>query len=158
MPMFLQFPTFDIYDEETGTWADPEQWWLDGPLVYQSDLAGEDGKPVLVEVPDKYQTDLASIPRFPPLLRTLFLKNGRHRPAAVPHDYLCRKSYVADYRGPAEAFPRRLADRIFLEAMEHVGVKRWERHLMYWAVRANTERLILLGKARKTRKRKNADI
>ena len=142
MPAFLKFPTFDIYDEATGKWADPDQWWLDGPLVYWSDLLGEDGKRVLVEVPDKYPTDLASIPRFPPLLRTLFLKNGRHRPAAVPHDFLCRLGLE---------FPRRLADRIFLEAMQLVGVKRWKRYPMYWAVRANTERLILLGKARKTR-------
>ena len=151
MPAFLKFPTFDIYDEETGEWADPEHWWLDGELVYQSDLPGEDGKPVLVEIPNKYPTDLASIPRIP-LLRTLFLKNGRHRPAAVPHDYLCRRSYVADYEDPLEAFPRRLADRIFLEAMKFVGVKRRVRYPMYWAVRANTERLILLGKARKIRK------
>jgi len=152
MPHFLKFPTFDIYDEETDTWADPEQWWLDGELVYQSDIKGEDGKPILVEIEDKYETDLASIPKFPPLLRTLFIKNGRHRPAAVPHDKLCRDSYVADYEDPMEAFPRRLADKIFLEAMKHVGVKRRIRYPMYWSVRANTERLILLGKARKTRK------
>jgi len=155
MAAFLKFPTFDIYDEETGLWAGDDQWWLDGELVYQSDLLGEDGKPVLVQVPDKYPTDLASIPRFPPLLRTLFLKNGRHRPAAVPHDYLCRLSYVEDYKDPLEAFPRRLADQIFLEAMALVQVRRWHRYLMYWAVRANTERLILLGKARKMRKRDN---
>ena len=139
MPKFIKFPTFDIYDEETGKWAEPDQWWLDGELVYQSDLIGEDGKPVLVTVPDKYPTDLASIPRFPPLLRTLFLKNGRHRPAAVPHDFLCRLGIE---------FPRRLADRIFMEAMKLVGVKRWKRYPMYWAVRTNTERLILIGKAR----------
>ena len=140
MAAFLKFPTFDIYDEDTGLWADADQWWLDGELVYQSDIPGEDGTPVLVTVPDKYPTDLASIPRFPPLFRTLFLKNGRHRPAAVPHDYLCRLGLE---------FPRRLADRIFLEAMQLVGVSRWKRYPMYWAVRANTERLILLGKARK---------
>jgi hypothetical protein len=152
MAAFLKFPTFDIYDEETGKWADADQWWLDGQLVYQSDVIGEDGKPILVEVPDKYPTDLASIPRFPPLFRTLFLKNGRHRPAAVPHDFLCRGSYVDDHEDPLLAFPRRLADLIFLEAMELVGVSRWKRYPMYWAVRANTERLILIGKARKTRK------
>ena len=143
MALFIKFPTFDIYDEETGKWADPEEWWLSGELVYQSDIIGEDGKKVLVKVPDRFKTDLASIPRFPPFLRTLFLKNGRHRPAAVPHDFLCRLELE---------FPRRMADAIFLEAMKLVGVKRWHRYLMYWAVRANTERLILLGKARKTRK------
>lgn len=140
MPLFQKMPTFDIYDEETGKWVDPENWWLEGELVYQSDLIGEDDKPVLVTVPDRFETDLASIPKFPPLLRTLFLKNGRHRPAAIPHDFLCRLGLD---------FPRRLADRIFLEAMKFVGVKRRTRYPMYWAVRTNTERLILIGKARK---------
>ena len=139
---FIAVPTFDIYDEETGEWAKPDEWWLEGNMIYQSALLGEGGKPVLVTVPDGYPTDLASIPRFPPLLRSVFLKNGKHRPAAVPHDFLCRD----------RDFPRRLADKIFLEAMKVVRVKRWQRYLMYWAVRANTERLILMGKARKMRK------
>ena len=152
MPMFLKVPTFDIYNELTGEWAKPENWWLEGEMVYQSDLIGEDGKPVLVTVPDRFPTDLASIPRFPPLLRHIFLKNGRHRPAAIPHDFLCRHSYVADFKDPMDAFPRRLADKIFLEAMKLVGVKRIKRRLMYWAVRTNTERLIMIGKARKMRK------
>lgn len=142
MPLFIKMPTFDIYDEATGKWADPDEWWLDGPLVYQSDLIGEDGKPVLVEVPDKYETDLASIPR---IFRLLFIKNGRHRPAAVPHDFLCRLGLE---------FPRPLGDKIFLEAMKFVGVKRRKRYPMYWAVRANTERLILMGKARKMKKQR----
>lgn len=150
MAVFLKVPTFDIYDEETGKWAKPEEWWLEGDLVYQSDIPGEDGKPMLITVPHRTSTDLASIPRFPPLLRTLLLKNGRHRPAAVPHDFLCRKSYVDDFENPKDAFPRRLADKIFLEAMKVVGVKRWQRYPMYWAVRTNTERLILMKKARKT--------
>jgi hypothetical protein len=154
MARFVKVPTFDIYDEELGIWADPEHWWLEGEMIYQSDLLGEDGKPVLVTVPDRFPTDLASIPRFPPLLRHIFLKNGRHRPAAIPHDFLCRRSYVADFRSPSEAFPRRLADKIFLEAMKLVGVGRSKRRLMYWAVRANTERLILMGKARKMRRSK----
>lgn len=145
MPAFLKLPTFDLYDEATGEWAEPENWWLEGELVYQSDLLGEDGKPVLVTVPHRFPTDFASIPRFPPLLRSLAVKNGKHRPAAVVHDFLCRLGLD---------FPRRLADKIFLEAMKLVGVKRWKRYPMYWAVRANTERLILKGKARKMRSTK----
>jgi hypothetical protein len=143
MPRFVKVPTFDIYDEDTGQWADPENWWLEGDLVYQSDLLGEDGLPVLVTVPHRFPTDLASIPRFPPLFRHILIKNGKHRPAAVPHDYLCRLGLE---------FPRPLADKIFLEAMKEVGVKRWHRYPMYWAVRANTERMILFKKARRARK------
>jgi len=134
---FISVPTFDIYDEDTGMWADTENWWLEGDLVYQSELLGEDGNPIKVTVPDGYQTDLASIPR---IFRMLFVKNGKHRPAAVPHDYLCRLGLE---------FPRRVADKIFLEAMKVCGVSRWQRYPMYWAVRTNTERLILIGKARK---------
>ncbi len=144
MPLFQKIPTFAIYDQETGRWAEPEEWWLKGELVYQSELLGEDGKPVLVEVPDHFNTDFASIPRFPPLLRSVLLKNGRHRPAAVAHDFLCRLELD---------FPRRLADKIFLEAMKFLKVTRWKRYPMYWAVRTNTERLILIGKARKTRRK-----
>lgn len=140
MPEFIKIPTFDIYDEETGQWADADKWWTEGEMIYQSDLIGEDGKPVLVVVPDGYETDLASIPKFPPMLRTLFIRNGKHRIAAVPHDYLC---------GLGKEFPRRLADKIFLEAMKLRGVGRLKRRLMYWAVRANTERMILMGQARK---------
>jgi len=142
MAKFIKVPTFDIYDEELDIWAQPEEWWLEGEMIYQSDLLGEDGKPVLVVIPDRYNTDLASIPR---LFRRVFIKNGRHRPCAVPHDFLCRLG---------KKFPRRLADRIFLESMKLVGVKRRIRYPMYWAVRTNTERLILIGKARKMRKTK----
>lgn len=145
MARFVKVATFDIYDEDTGQWADEETWWLEGEMIYSSDLKGEDGMTVLVVVPNRFSTDLASIPRFPPLLRHWLLKNGKHRPAAVVHDYLCRLGLQ---------FPRRLADKIFLEAMALVGVKRWHRYPMYWAVRANTERMILLGKARKMRKTK----
>ncbi len=138
MPKFIKIPTFDIYDEETDEWVGADQWWTDGKLIYQSDLIGLDGKPVLVIVPDRFKTDLASIPKFPPGLRTLLIRNGKHRIAAVPHDYLCRLG---------KKFPRRLADAIFLEAMKLRGVGRIKRRLMWFAVRANTERLILMRKA-----------
>ena len=138
MAKFIKVPTFDIYDEETGKWAPPDEWWLEGELVYLSDILDPQGDPYLITVPDRFPTDLASIPRFPPGLRTILIRNGKHRIAAVPHDYLCRLG---------KAFPRRVADAIFLEAMKLRGVTRFKRRLMWFAVRANTERLILLRKA-----------
>jgi hypothetical protein len=137
MAKFIKVPTFDIYDEETGEWAEPDQWWTEGKLVYQSDILDEDGKPYLIVVPDRFPTDLASIPKFPPGLRTILIRNGRHRIAAVPHDYLCRQ----------KTFPRRVADAIFLEAMRLRDVGKLKSRLMWLAVRINTERLILLRKA-----------
>ena len=124
MARFIEVPTFDIYDEETGTWAPKEKWWLEGRCVYQSDIkylsSDEDG--VLVVVPDRFETDLASIPR---IARLLIPKNDRHRAPAVVHDYLCR----------VDDFSRKIADRIFLEAMGLVGVKWSRRTAMYLAVR-----------------------
>lgn len=143
MARFVNVPTFDIYDEETDEWADEDQWWTEGQLVYHSDLLGEDGIPVQVTVPDKFMTDLASIPRFPWGLRTLLIRNGHHRIAAVVHDYLCRLGLE---------FPRRLADQIFYEAMRLRNVPPLRAKVMYMAVRANTELMILTGKARPTRK------
>jgi hypothetical protein len=138
MARFVEVPTFDIYNEETGEWAEPEQWWLEGRMVYASDYEDRDGNPLVVVTPDGFKTDLSSIPRFPPFLRSILLKNGRHRPASIPHDDLCRRKFE---------FPRPLADRIFLEAMEVVGVNRFHRYAMYAAVRALTEILIWQGKA-----------
>ena len=137
MARFIQVPTFDIYDEEIGQWAPPDEWWTDGQLIYQSDILDKDGEPILVTVHDRFLTDLASIPKFPPGLRTLFIRNGKHRIAAVVHDYLCRR----------KSFPRVLADKIFLEAMALREVGKIKRTLMYWAVRANTAILKLIGKA-----------
>ena len=138
MAKFIKVPTFDIYDEETGQWAPADQWWTEGELVYQSDILDPEGEPYLITVPDRFQTDLASIPKFPPGLRTILIRNGHHRIAAVPHDYLCRLG---------KAFPRRIADAIFLEAMRLRGVTKFKSRLMWLAVRINTERLILLRKA-----------
>ena len=110
MAKFINIPSFNI--------GDRYHWILAGDLIYRSDLWPE------LIVPKKgFETDLASIPKWIP--RWLFDPNGRHRAAAVVHDYLVR----------LEDFDRKLADLIFLEAMELLGVKKWRRQLMYMAVR-----------------------
>lgn len=75
-----------------------------------------------VRVPIGFKTDLASIPFG---LRNLFNINGRHRNAAVVHDYLCKK----------KDFSRKKADQVFYEAMRVCEVKRWRAITMYAAVR-----------------------
>jgi hypothetical protein len=129
MPRFINIPPLDIA-------ADPEQWVLTEKCIYQSNLLGDDGEPVLVIVPEGFVTDLASVPR---IFRIFIIKNGRHRPAAIVHDFLCRLGMC---------FSRVTADKIFLEAMKVAGVPRIRRRLMYWAVSINTRRLQLIGKAR----------
>ena len=76
----------------------------------------------VIEVPQGFETDFASVPRFfwrvvPPW--------GRYSPAAVVHDYL----YCAGKVTRAEA------DRAFLTIMQRLGVPAWKRSIMYWAVR-----------------------
>ena len=124
MAKFINIPPLDIADKN-------EHWILTEDCIYQSDLTEN-----IVTVPAGFVTDLASIPR---IFRFLIIKNGRHRPAAIVHDYLCRLGL--DYS-------RVLADKIFLEAMKVRKVPRMRRRLMYWAVSANTLRMKLIGKAR----------
>ena len=108
MPKFIKEPDLRVYP--------PTDWKLITPLVYQSDLWKEQ-----IVVPAGFVTDLASIPR---IFRSIIPQNGKHRLAAIVHDYLCRQ----------KDFHRLLADSIFLEAMKLLGVNRIRRRIMYWAV------------------------
>ena len=94
-------------------------WLLIEDCAYVSDKIGK------VVVPSGFETDLASIPR---IFTPLFPKNGRHRAAAIVHDYLCRTNYE----------PRSMADKVFLEAMKVLEVPRWRRWSMFAAVRTMT--------------------
>ena len=119
MPQFIEEPTLKILG--------PGNWLLVSRLVYESDLAHKDGRLVsIIEVPAGAETDLASIPSIIP--RWLLDPNGLSRLPAIVHDYLCRTGYQ----------PRSMADRVFLEAMKLVGVRRWRRWSMYSAVRILT--------------------
>jgi len=109
MSKFIEIPSLNFDDDSV-------DFILEERLVYQSDLAG------LIIVPAGFQTDLASIPR---IFQTLVPKVDKHMLPAIVHDYLVRQP----------DFSRRLADRVFLEAMRLKEVNRVRRRLMYWAVR-----------------------
>lgn len=94
-----------------------DQWSLERPLEYVT-LAGEK-----IVVPPGFITDLASIPH---ALQGVVPVNGKHRPAAILHDYL----YVIQDRSRSEV------DSLFLEAMESCEVRFTQRWAMYLAVRA----------------------
>lgn len=83
---------------------------------------GREDSPVRIIVPIGFPTDFASVPR---LLRWLIDAKGRHAKPAVLHDYIYRTQIVA----------RVVADAIFLESMEVKEVARWQRWLIYLAVR-----------------------
>ena len=97
--------------------SDGDEWVLDQPLVYNSDILGK-----MITVPRGFKTDFASVPRLP--LSYAFFGNVAHK-AAVVHDFLYQEKLVE----------RKLADDVFYEAMEASGVWAWRRWPMYWAVR-----------------------
>lgn len=101
-------------------------WLLGGVLSYRSQRFS-----ITINVPDGFETDLASIPR---LARLLIPVNGNHRAAAILHDYL----YFLRGRllNPRVTLTSKHADQLFLEAMTISGVAAWKCRLMYTAVRA----------------------
>lgn len=93
------------------------KWVLSSPLAYRSDVAGQ-----VIVVPFGFSTDFASVPRIP-LAYLLF--GGVVTEPAVIHDYLYTTGEIS----------RRLADSVFLEAMEAIGIPAWRRWPMWAAVR-----------------------
>lgn len=73
-------------------------------------------------VPAGTVTDLLSVPR---VLWAFLPPNGRWAKAAIIHDYLYANAIGS----------KSYADRMFLETLTVLGVSRFTRTLMYWAVR-----------------------
>ena len=95
------------------------RWKTRRKLVY---FVGEEYSEDKIVVPRGFITDLASVP-WP---FSMFVpKSGKYNAPAVLHDFICSQKI----RSRAEC------DRIFLEAMEVVGVPLFKRRIMYRAVR-----------------------
>lgn len=107
---------------------------LSEPMMYDSDIVGR------VRVPAGFVTDLASIPR---IFQSLIPVNGKHRLAAIVHDYLVRGGATIG----GKQIDRAVADKVFLEAMTILRVNWLKRRLMYRAVALATTWLKLRGKA-----------
>lgn len=99
------------------------------PLSYTT----HDGK-IVVNVPEKFHTDFASVPR---AFWTLFPPTGTYARAAVIHDYLysAKLLELKDCNTYLQA-TRKQCDQIFLEAMAANGTAFVPRYVMYYAVRA----------------------
>ncbi|MBC6981719.1 DUF1353 domain-containing protein [Caulobacter sp. 17J80-11] len=97
------------------------------PLEYR--VGSKDSDEVIV-VPVGFETDFASVPWG---FRELFPQLGPWARPAIIHDWLYANRGLGRYS-------RADADRIFLEAMEVVGVPAWRRAPMYLAVRAGGAR------------------
>jgi len=100
------------------------KWLLTEELQYYSSRLDK-----VIVVPEIFETDLASIP---PYLTWLVPKNGKHRAAAIVHDHL----YVQHGKVGGATLTRAECDAIFLEAMVVLGVSKWRRKIMYYAVRS----------------------
>jgi hypothetical protein len=105
-PLFLEY-------------LDGRRWRVVQAFTY---YVGELGTGEPITVPADFVTDFASVPR---LFWRLLPPTGMYGKAAVIHDYL----YQTQDRSRADA------DRIFIEAMEVLGVSRVTRQAMYRAVR-----------------------
>lgn len=75
------------------------------------------------DIPIGTCTDFASIPK---PFRWLIDRFGRHSPAALLHDWLCKFKIVN----------RKEADRLLREACQALSVKKWKWKTMYFGVRA----------------------
>lgn len=96
---------------------DDNHWKLISAFTYFSKQAGP------ITVPVGFITDFASIPRVP--LVFMLFGNTAHS-AAVIHDYLYTTGQVS----------RKIADKVFLEAMASAGdIPFWKRWPMYCGVR-----------------------
>jgi len=87
---------------------------LDQPLTFISSS-------IEINVPNGFITDLASVPH--PFF-SILPPSGQYAPATIIHDYLLCTDHDP-----------KIAAKIFLEALEVLGVPRWQRTVMYYAVK-----------------------
>ena len=95
---------------------------LTGHLKY----VGVNSVPVIV--PAGFITELTSIPV---MFQFVFPVVDEHMPSAVMHEWL----YFKRGKSLGYTYSRKDCDRLFLEAMESLGVNYLTRHAMYFAVR-----------------------
>lgn len=115
--------TEKLYLEPVGS----NEWRLVSSFTYYVRDKNSNEK---ITVPAGFVTDFASVPR---IFWNILPPWGQYGKAAIIHDYLY---YTKEY-------PKKKADRIFLEAMKVLNVPLATRTIMYSAV-------VLFGKARNT--------
>lgn len=78
-----------------------------------------------VIIPEGFITDFASTPK---ALYSFFPPIGIYNKAAMIHDFLYSKDCPV-------IVERQIADKFFLQAMGVLGVAKWKRKIMFYAVR-----------------------
>lgn len=99
-----------------------------GKWVLLEDLEFETKRGQKIIVPKGFVCDLASIPR---ILRPLFSVNGKHREAAILHDWLYYKRGRVAFR----SFTREQCDEIFYQEMRARQVGQLKARIMWAGVR-----------------------
>ena len=94
---------------------------LEAEFIYDSPTLG------IIQVPFGFESDGASVPK---TLWNLYPPFGKYLEAAVIHDWFC----VLGHAGTSPISSQRAA-KLFLEIMKVIGVGKWKRTKMYWAVR-----------------------
>lgn len=94
-------------------------WVVQERFTFRSNVTG-----TRIIVPQGAVTDFASVPR---ALWSVYPRWGDHGFAAILHDWL--------YRARLKGVSRKVADLVFLEAMEDLSVPYIRRKTMYRAVR-----------------------
>ena len=86
-----------------------------------------------IRIPAGFVTDFASVPK---AFWSIVPPYGKYTKAAVLHDYLYHmKGFPRETWESKIPYTRKECDRIFLQAMEVLGVGRTKRYIMYQAVR-----------------------
>ncbi len=110
--------TEDLYVRKIGV----RKWEVTRSFDYH---VGKEDSGEVVTIPKGFITDFASSPR---ITWVFFPPDGRYTQAAVLHDYLIK----------TKQYSRDKTNKIFLEAMEVLGVPMWKRLIMYWSVQVWT--------------------
>lgn len=105
------------------------EWILLVRYAYKTNIFDPE-KYITITAPRGFINDLASIPR---LFQSLIPKVGRHRGAAVIHDWLYYKRGQYSLR---RKLTRKQCDQVFLDGMKTANVWWLRRWTMYQAVRA----------------------
>ena len=93
-------------------------WFLTKDITYYSTVLSTS-----ITVKNHFVFDFASVPRF--FWRIFPPATGKHRYAAVVHDWLCDTQF----------YSRALTDKVFYEIMISSGVSKVSAKILYWSVR-----------------------
>lgn len=116
------------YDPVASEEYDTDVWRITRAFDY---FVGEREDNSWIHIPEGFLTDGATVPR---IFWGIVPPWGSYGPAVIVHDYLCKKKPVF-VNGEFTIFGRKKTDKVLLEAMTVLNVPKWQKYLIYSAVR-----------------------